>query len=130
MKIKFGNTTLCGENESPKNFSAALRKRVQNDDTILAQKSTVSDRGNEVMTISFGVEKSHKNPQAAEKALFDLLNGVSRQSPARLEITFEKNGECECAVFENAVLSKCAASVDGRISTHMFDFTTGKKEIS
>lgn len=128
MKIKFGNIVLCAAAEKPKNFSVTLRKKVQSDDIISSQKPIVSDRGNAKYTVCFTLERAHKNSAEAERSLFDLIDKVSSQSPSMLEISFDKNSKTENELFENAVMVKCVASADERITNHAFEFTAGKRE--
>lgn len=124
MKIIYDKIELCSLEETPKNFSVSLKKKIQSDDIIESAKPLVRDGKNARHVISFTLERVHKNPSIAAQKLFELMQNVSDISPANLEILDE--GDLPYALFEDAVLTRCTASKDGRITSHNFEFLAGK----
>ena len=123
MKITYGKLTLCADGESPKNFSASLRKKIQSDELIESDNVLIADRGNVRNVISFTLEKAHKSPAEAHAALFDIMHSVSEESTADLEITCKS----ETRIYANAALTRCAASAEGVITRHFLEFAAGRK---
>ena len=56
MKIKYANFYICGAENPPSNFSLSIKKTLQTDKAIGFENAIVSDMGNCVCTVSFGVE--------------------------------------------------------------------------
>ncbi len=124
MRITFGNYEICAAGETPAGFSASLKRLLQSDSAIGFENAVVSDRGNSKSELSFAVERPHKTPEAAEEALFETMYEAAGRSPADLKIEFA--GGRKQKVFRCAALSKCRGAIDGRITRHTFEFSSGK----
>lgn len=125
MRIKYANFTISGAENPPSNFSMSVKKTLQTDKAIGAGSATVSDMGNCVYCVSFGVENSHKSPGAAEEFCIEFLRRAAEVSSADLEIFFGE-GECKKSLkIRSAALSRCKAIVDGRITRHQLEFEAG-----
>ncbi|MBO5780882.1 MAG: hypothetical protein J6R08_00250 [Opitutales bacterium] len=128
MKIKYSNLTISTPENPPKNFSLTLKKTLQTDKAIGLENAMVSDRGNCVSSVSFSVENSRKTPELAEEFCIDFIREISKLPPSTLEIIFGEGENRKSFKIENAAVSKCRASVEGRITSHSLEFTAGAAE--
>lgn len=128
MKIKYSNLTISTSENPPKNFSLTIKRSLQTDKAIGLENAIVSDKGNCVFSASFIVENSRKTPALAEEFCLEFLREISNVSPANLEIFFGEKENQKSFKIENAVITRCKASVDGRITTHALEFTAGTTE--
>lgn len=126
MKIKYSNLTISTPENPPKNFSLTLKKTLQTDKAIGLENAMVSDRGNCVSSVAFSVENSRKTPALAEEFCIEFLREISKLPPSPLEIIFGEGENKKSFIIENAAMSKCKASVEGRITSHSLEFTAGE----
>ena len=125
MRIKYANFTISGDENPPSNFSISVKKTLQTDKAIGLNSAIVSDRGNCVYCVAFGVENSHKSPAAAEEFCIEFLRRTAEGPSADLEIFFG-GGECKKSFkIRSAALARCRAEVDGRITRHQLEFEAG-----
>ncbi|MBO7520796.1 MAG: hypothetical protein J6T16_00975 [Opitutales bacterium] len=122
MKIKYANFYICGAENPPSNFSLSIKKTLQTDKAIGFENAAVSDMGNCVCAVSFGVENSHKSPAAADEFCIEFLRDVAAASAEDLEIFFGEGESQKSFKIEGAALSKCRASVEGRSTRHLLEF--------
>ncbi len=128
MKIKYASLTISSPENPPKNFSLTLKRTLQTDKAIGLENAIVSDKGNCIHSVSFIIENSRKTIEKAEEFCLDFLREVSNASPASLKIFFGENETENFYEIENAVLSKCKASIDGHLISHALEFTAGALE--